>query len=307
MTEDALKHAIDLIKMGDVDQGEKILVRLLKEDQKLERAWAWLYACVKTDAQRIYCLKKVIELNPNHDKAKAALEKMLGRKASQGLPGPGSKQDDNNESSACSRDRETRADVKEDSLQISTTVKLENPNCAQPNKVKVVFIKPKIIFNEPNENLYAFPKRKLTDFPEVDSGMYGARLMLGGIYISSYDYPRCVDVGRVPPKSLCHVCEFFSLSDCPVRRDPAILREAKTLFSQRKRFWQDNQGRREFVLEAIYGELKIHGRPLHYEVLAKIVRDRYPRLKINPRKVVLMMSWHPEKFERVDAGVYRAR
>jgi len=61
------------------------------------------------------------------------------------------------------------------------------------------------------------------------------------------------------------------------------------------------------VVTAIYTELKGHGRPLHYEVINKIVLDRYPYFKFNSRQIVKIMRNHPEKFEWLDRGVYCAR
>ena len=89
--------------------------------------------------------------------------------------------------------------------------------------------------------------------------------------------------------------------------DPTILSETKALFARRKRYWLTNYERRQALIDAIYDELKAHGRSLHYEVLTKIVRDRYPKLKIKSGSVLRLMSSAPEKFEWIDRGVYKAK
>jgi hypothetical protein len=61
------------------------------------------------------------------------------------------------------------------------------------------------------------------------------------------------------------------------------------------------------MLEAVYTELKDHGRPLHYDMIAKIVKSRYPFLGLSPYKVLYLMERHPEKFECVGQGVYKTK
>lgn len=74
-----LNEAIAAIKSGDKKTGGSILSQLLKENPKNERAWLWLYKCVDTPEKKRYCLKKAIEINPNNQKAKEVLEKLLAK------------------------------------------------------------------------------------------------------------------------------------------------------------------------------------------------------------------------------------
>lgn len=154
--------------------------------------------------------------------------------------------------------------------------------------------------NENNES-------RASDFPEISSGMFGSRFIIGGISITPIDCPSCFEVGYTLNSSQCHFCEFYAQSDCPFRHDPTILHDAFILFGQNKRYWQIYQERREARLEAIYSELKGHGRPLHFEVLTRIIRDRYPHMHLNSRMIVHYLGRHPEMFEWVDRGVFRAR
>jgi len=165
----------------------------------------------------------------------------------------------------------------------------------------------KIIITKLDENLFANDKPRFSGLLETESGMYGRRLIISGIPITSSDHPKCIDLGRIPHKSICHICEFFSAVECPIQRDRVILDDAKTLFAQNARYRQENDERRQTIIETLFAELKEHGRPLHYEVIAKIMHDRHPSLKLNSWKIVRIMSWHPEKFSWVDVGVYQAK
>ena len=303
MTNKVLEHAVNLIKSGDIDQGRKILVSLLKENQKLERAWVWLYACVKTDAERIYCLKKVLELNPNHERAKTALEKLTGQKHPQTPAETESKKIASQyRYQMGGQNREQKPNIK-----IKGRIPLQKKNILNKTKIKVVFIKPKVIFNKPNEKPFKKAKYPSSDFPDIDTSMFGNTLTIGGIHINIHDYPKCIPTGRIPPKSQCYICEFFTVSDCPIRRNPTILRETRSLFVQNKRYWQENRDQRDAKIDAIYSELKAHGRPLHYEIISKIMKDRYPKLRLSAIMILHFMGRHPEKFEWVDVGVFKAR
>jgi hypothetical protein len=55
----------------------------------------------------------------------------------------------------------------------------------------------------------------------------------------------------------------------------------------------------------IFNELSSHGRPLHYTIVTKIIKDRH--FEITDRAVYQILYRHPELFDRIDIGVYRAR
>jgi hypothetical protein len=186
------------------------------------------------------------------------------------------------------------------------SAKSDETHTSSLDKFKVVFIKPKVIFNKSDEKPYAKTDYTKADFPDLEAAMIGNTLSIGGIRINAHDFPECISVGHTLPKSECYICEFFSVSDCPIRRDPTTLREASAIIAQNKRFWKEDREYRDSIIDAIYSELKSHGRPLHYEVLARIIHDRYPKLKLVPWRVLKIMTAHPEKFSWVDTGVYKA-
>jgi len=311
MTDNALEQAISLIKAGDFDQGGKILISLLKEDLTLEDAWWWLRYCVKTDDQQIYCLKKVLSLNPDHAGAKVGLEALLKRQTPQ-QPTQSeivetTTQSDLEQVVKPKKKKKENKKVDEIGDSPKGTDETKKTEISKSERIRVAFIKPKVIFNKPGENPYSTKGMMPTDLPEVEGAMFGTRLTIGGISITPHDYPRCIEAGRTLHKSQCHICEFFSVSDCPIRRDPTILREARTLFVQNKRYRQEKIEQHDAIIETIYNELREHGRPLHYEVLAKIIHDRHPRIKLTAWGIAKIMGNHPGKFEWVDTGVYRAR
>lgn len=71
--DDRLTRAITHIKSGNKAEGGALLATLVRENPKNVTAWLWLSACVSTNKQKIYCLKKVIEINPDNDVARKAL------------------------------------------------------------------------------------------------------------------------------------------------------------------------------------------------------------------------------------------
>jgi hypothetical protein len=77
MTEnDEMKQAIDLIKTGDKASGGALLRGLLKHNRNNALAWLWLSACFEKNEDRIYCLEQVLRINPDHQAARNALDKI---------------------------------------------------------------------------------------------------------------------------------------------------------------------------------------------------------------------------------------
>jgi hypothetical protein len=74
--ENALQQAIALIKSGNKKGGGQILAEIVKKDPRNINAWLWLSSCVNSDPQRIFCLNKVLEIDPNHNVARSALSKL---------------------------------------------------------------------------------------------------------------------------------------------------------------------------------------------------------------------------------------
>lgn len=298
MSDELLEEAIRLIKQGQVEGGGKILANLLNKNARLQRAWAWMYACVKTDEQRIQCLKKVLEINPNNAKAKVVLLELEDRQTStlsviDVIPTETKELNNELEPKAGQAELVTKVDPEE--FAESTEHHVFNPKNYHTISIK------------PDDNPFSKKRVIFTGLPEIESGMYSNTLVIGGIALTPDDHPKCIEAGHKAGTSQCYICEFFSEVDCPIRRDPTILGEVRTLFSQNKRYWQEIRERQLAVIDAVYSELKMHGRPLHYEVLTSIMQDRHPKLRLSASNVLSLMKWHPEKFEKVEIGVYQAK
>lgn len=76
MLSDNLKRSIELIKSGDKQAAIPILKEILQANPNQENAWLWLYTCVDSIDQKKYCLKQVLRIHPDHEKAQKALQKL---------------------------------------------------------------------------------------------------------------------------------------------------------------------------------------------------------------------------------------
>ncbi len=77
MSEKQLQEAIQLFKEGQKAEASAALTRLLETEPGNELAWLWLAACTDQAEERRYCLEKALEINPQNQKARAALERLL--------------------------------------------------------------------------------------------------------------------------------------------------------------------------------------------------------------------------------------
>jgi hypothetical protein len=59
-----LEQAIELARSGDRAAARELLGQIIKQDPDNEAVWGWLAHCVTTKEEKIYCLKRVVQLNP---------------------------------------------------------------------------------------------------------------------------------------------------------------------------------------------------------------------------------------------------
>lgn len=78
MVSQKLSQAISLIKAGDKQAAFPILRQLIQEEPNNEQVWLWMFACTDRPEQKRYCLQKALEINPNNNDARKALEKLSG-------------------------------------------------------------------------------------------------------------------------------------------------------------------------------------------------------------------------------------
>jgi hypothetical protein len=68
-----LDDAIQAIRMGDKEEGRRLLEELLETDESNEDVWLWLTTVVDSNEDREVCLENVLALNPNHAIAQRSL------------------------------------------------------------------------------------------------------------------------------------------------------------------------------------------------------------------------------------------
>ena len=149
--------------------------------------------------------------------------------------------------------------------------------------------------------------------PNSDIISSGEHLWIDGVHISPFECPGCLeDEEVIDDESIdCFLCEFFSPDNCVFLYDESLRDEIKNLFDIYRQYNKDKYKEyienREGLIQALIKELKAHGRPLHYSLLAEIVEDRYRSLKVTARMVLKIMAHRPGLFEKVSEGVYRCR
>ena len=282
-----LGKAIVLIREGNIGIGKEILLDLLEQNDQNEEAWAWLQVCANSNFEKIYCLQRVLELDPHNEDAKVKLAQLTGKPYKKFA-------------------EDTDEEARPKPIYISKQWSTQKEPKPQP-RIAPYLKKPQVIFSKPGENLFEDKKRKTGGLPDVNAGIYLNRLFIGDLFISPSDYPDCIENGHLLERSNCEVCEFFGYEDCPIRNNPDILMDVRPFLIGQKRYWKVSDERRQSMVDAVYTELKKYSWPLPYEILANIVKNQYPFLGLSPLKVLFMMERHPEKFECVGQGVYRVK
>jgi len=131
----------------------------------------------------------------------------------------------------------------------------------------------------------------------------GAHLWIDGIHISPWDCPECLR--RDSPR--CLGCSFFDPISCRLRYDAELRCDLQSILGDiRERLDAIRTEQGQFV-SALCVELRAHGRPLHYTILAQMMADRHPALWVTESRVYKTLACFPEIFEKTDNGVYQAR
>jgi len=76
MSDDVFKQAADLYKQGDKEQACRLLSELVDIEPRNASAWYGLAVCLNDQDRKVDCLHKVLEINPEHQKAKQLLERL---------------------------------------------------------------------------------------------------------------------------------------------------------------------------------------------------------------------------------------
>lgn len=84
--DDALQQAITAVQAGRMDIALPILSGILQQDAHCEAAWLWMAACVDTQEKRLYCLRRVVAINPSNQSARDQLAKLTPADAGLAVP-----------------------------------------------------------------------------------------------------------------------------------------------------------------------------------------------------------------------------
>ena len=75
--DDLIKQGATAFKAGDLERARKILAEAIKQFPDDERAWGWMYNACDNDEERIHCLKQMVRINPNNEKANRLLIELM--------------------------------------------------------------------------------------------------------------------------------------------------------------------------------------------------------------------------------------
>ena len=84
--QDELQQGITALKAGKKSEAEQILKEVARQNPQDVDAWLWLGASVSTPNETLYCLERVLELEPDNQKARAGVE-WAGTQIGEGQPG----------------------------------------------------------------------------------------------------------------------------------------------------------------------------------------------------------------------------
>ena len=84
-----LQEAIEAVSNGHRERARDLLTRLLKANQTNPKYWLWMSSVVESSKERIYCLKKVLLLEPDNKAARLGLMLQGAANPTEGLqPNP---------------------------------------------------------------------------------------------------------------------------------------------------------------------------------------------------------------------------
>lgn len=72
----SIDDGIVAYKEGQSQRAFELITQALHADPTREKGWLWLSALVQSDAERRYCLERVIEINPSHIPAQHGIQSL---------------------------------------------------------------------------------------------------------------------------------------------------------------------------------------------------------------------------------------
>ncbi|MEP7292674.1 MAG: tetratricopeptide repeat protein [Chloroflexota bacterium] len=71
---DLRQRGIQLAKAGQKDESRELLQQSIRLDPQNEAAWLWLASVARDNRERLFCLQKLLEINPQNETARKALD-----------------------------------------------------------------------------------------------------------------------------------------------------------------------------------------------------------------------------------------
>jgi tetratricopeptide (TPR) repeat protein len=78
LTDDYLAQGIAALKAGNKQEARRLLDAAIRAAPDDERTWGWFYNVAANDEERLRCVKEVLRINPNNEKAKQIYDKLNG-------------------------------------------------------------------------------------------------------------------------------------------------------------------------------------------------------------------------------------
>lgn len=175
------------------------------------------------------------------------------------------------------------------------------------NLPDINYIEPQHFIKSPDDDFFFGLREGVDPSARMFTGMFGKTIIVDEVRFTPFNGPPCVQPDQPQTSHQCDSCEYFSPSNCLLRLDEFLLDDINRLSAIRSEHTEIAEKKRRAITKAIYRELKAHGRALHYTVITKIMMARYPKFQLKAHSVYHYLVRHPELFERVDAGVYRAK
>lgn len=310
-----LEQAIKFAKSGIYKEALPILSEILSYDPENEKAWICLALCIDDNRKRLECLQRVNEINPSNEQVKKIIARIKNGISSKSdnpqdhqfdpLSTIFCKEADQNQENGCKEEQDSIA-VDDEELFDNDLLPSNKNHKESPPPVyhlsEELFTQDQTIrnksINNSQENLQA---------SRAETGLFGKTLVISGIKISRFEGPICLRMRRNDEDDMCNNCDYFSEEDCLLKFDDYLMEDINRItYTQIERNAKIIQ-RSKLVSKLIYDELKTHGRPLHYSMISKIIIGRYHKMNLTEKSIYHYIIWHPELFERVGEGVYKAK
>ena len=78
MSEELISQAIAAVQAKNTHLARQLLKEFTGQSPNDERGWGWFYNVAENDTERLHCVKEVLRINPNNQRAKQLIQKLRG-------------------------------------------------------------------------------------------------------------------------------------------------------------------------------------------------------------------------------------